>query len=140
MAWKYLCLSVEKGGLGLKNMEDFNVALLSKWKWCIIKRTEEKWMDILIARYGNICLNIQNKSSYGNSTKSTWWKDLINLDKGKTDREFMAGCRIAVGNGKGTSFWNATWLSIGRLKTLFMELYDMSNTKHLSVYDVGVWS
>ncbi|XP_058740864.1 uncharacterized protein LOC131613189 [Vicia villosa] len=30
--WDVVCLSVEKGGLGVTRMEDFNLALLSKWK------------------------------------------------------------------------------------------------------------
>ncbi|XP_058781854.1 uncharacterized protein LOC131656089 [Vicia villosa] len=43
-SWKYLCLSVEKGGLGLKNTEDFNSALLLKWKWRILEgRNRNGW-------------------------------------------------------------------------------------------------
>lgn len=101
VAWKYVCLQVEKGGLGLTNTEDFNAAHLSKWKWRILRGKESKCMEILTARYGNVSFNIQNESiHHGNSSKSTWWKDLLSMDKGKKGKQFMAGCRFAVGNGK----------------------------------------
>lgn len=36
IGWSKICLPKESGGLGIKNMEIFNVALLSKWKWRVL--------------------------------------------------------------------------------------------------------
>jgi len=48
---KMICSLVEVGGLGIKDIGCFNVALLAKWNW--MYRTSEVglWRDILEARY-----------------------------------------------------------------------------------------
>ena len=33
LSWNNVCKTKEEGGLGIKNVEEFNLALLSKWKW-----------------------------------------------------------------------------------------------------------
>ncbi|XP_058776738.1 uncharacterized protein LOC131651082 [Vicia villosa] len=37
--WKTVCLPVANGGLGLIRIEDFNAALISKWKWRILEES-----------------------------------------------------------------------------------------------------
>ncbi|KHN46938.1 Putative ribonuclease H protein, partial [Glycine soja] len=36
VSWDTICISKEKGGLGIKNLEAFNLALLIKWRWKIL--------------------------------------------------------------------------------------------------------
>ena len=33
VSWETVCLSKEKGGLGIRDLTKFNQALLGKWKW-----------------------------------------------------------------------------------------------------------
>src|SRR4051812_9807983 len=33
VSWKKVCLPIENGGLAIKNILDFNLALLNKWRW-----------------------------------------------------------------------------------------------------------
>lgn len=42
VAWDKVFKFKEKGGLGVKNIELFNIALLAKWKWRILS-DEEAW-------------------------------------------------------------------------------------------------
>ena len=39
VSWKQVCLPKNKGGLGVKDLELFNISLLNKWKWrCLTNR------------------------------------------------------------------------------------------------------
>ncbi|CAK8577625.1 unnamed protein product [Lathyrus sativus] len=49
-----VCMSKEDGGLGVKRIEEFNLALLTKWKWRIFEYHKSLWKDTLKARYGSI--------------------------------------------------------------------------------------
>ncbi|CAK8573446.1 unnamed protein product [Lathyrus sativus] len=59
-------------------MFEFNLALLQKWKWRILTENDGTWLDILRARYGNICNAILGGNRSSKSCKGYhWWKDLI---------------------------------------------------------------
>ncbi|XP_058750092.1 uncharacterized protein LOC131623084 [Vicia villosa] len=58
VSWKKVCLSFEKGGLGIKNILDFNLALLNKWRWRILQGNDNLWFDLLRARYGDISTKV----------------------------------------------------------------------------------
>ncbi|MCI07485.1 LINE-1 reverse transcriptase like, partial [Trifolium medium] len=45
--WDQICLPKEQGGLGVKNLELFNLALLSKWKWRFLADGDAVWADLL---------------------------------------------------------------------------------------------
>src|SRR4051812_15617576 len=53
VSWDTVCKPREEGGLGVRNVEIMNVALISKWKWRILSEKEAVWCDVLKARYGN---------------------------------------------------------------------------------------
>src|SRR4051812_22576608 len=52
--WKSACLPLEKGDLGIKNIGDFNLALLNKWRWKILNRSNALWFNLLKVRYSNL--------------------------------------------------------------------------------------
>jgi len=39
--WEAVCLPKEKGGLGIKDIDTFNLALLGKWKWNLMQEKGE---------------------------------------------------------------------------------------------------
>lgn len=43
--WKDMCMPRSEGGLGLKCLEKWNVALISKHMWNIIDRKKSVWVD-----------------------------------------------------------------------------------------------
>jgi len=50
--WEYICKSKLKGGLGIKEIDGFNKALLGIWK-CWLGSTETGlWNDIITSKYG----------------------------------------------------------------------------------------
>jgi len=74
------------GGLGVKDISRFNVALVAKWKWRYGMEKDGIWKDILESRYGTW----RHMNSVGESRKqSSWWKDLCRIcDVGNHDNWF----------------------------------------------------
>ena len=52
LKWETICLSKEKGGLGIKDIRSFNKALLGKWRWDMLKQNKELRARILNSKYG----------------------------------------------------------------------------------------
>lgn len=50
--WDTVCLQKEKGGLGIRDISTFNLALLGKWKWNLFKHQRKMWARILESKYG----------------------------------------------------------------------------------------
>ena len=67
------CKQKEDGGLGIKNIEMFNMALIGKWMWRALNEKNKYWVRVLEAKYG--CSGGWLKVE-GNNTGSIWWKDL----------------------------------------------------------------
>ncbi|PNX70048.1 receptor-like kinase, partial [Trifolium pratense] len=42
----------EYGGLGVRQLREFNLALLGKWCWRMLVDREGMWFRVLTARYG----------------------------------------------------------------------------------------
>jgi len=49
-----LCSKKEHGGLGVRKLKEFNVALLGKWCWRMLVDREGLWYLVLVARYGEV--------------------------------------------------------------------------------------
>ena len=52
VSWERVCVSKEKGGLGLRKLVHLNKALLGKWVWRFARAKEEMWKRVLVAKYG----------------------------------------------------------------------------------------
>nr|KYP33988.1 Putative ribonuclease H protein At1g65750 family [Cajanus cajan] len=50
--WRTIFHPKEKGGLGIKNIESFNDALLGKWKWQLFHQEDSMWGRLLLSKYG----------------------------------------------------------------------------------------
>jgi hypothetical protein len=50
--WSEVCKPKKLGGLGVKDLILFNVALLAKWRWRLLVENSLKWKNILCAKYG----------------------------------------------------------------------------------------
>jgi len=74
--WKIVCLPKDKGGLGIKDLQVLNTALLGKWSWELFQNHGDMWTRILTSKYGGWRSLADARSS---SHLSPWWKDLLQI-------------------------------------------------------------
>ncbi|XP_058783223.1 uncharacterized protein LOC131657889 [Vicia villosa] len=149
VSWKQVCLPFLKGGIGIKDVGDFNHVLLNKWRWRILKGEEALWFKVIKARYGDFSMEsfcggmssnpLSSLSSSSHSLASVWWKDMIYLGNDKGEDPVAFNCRFVIGNGFVTPFWEARWVGNVCLKEEFPKLFAASLLKRVAVASMGGW-
>ena len=103
-----MCLPKEKGGLDIKDINTFNLALLGKWKWHLLQHQGELWARVLESRYGGWRgLDEAGRTSH----ESVWWRNLKRaLHHSHQGRVLQDGFRWKVGVGDRIKFWEDGWI------------------------------
>ncbi|GJT52968.1 RNA-directed DNA polymerase, eukaryota [Tanacetum coccineum] len=128
--WSKVLASKKFGGLGVSSFFALNRALLFKWVWRYLSQDNSLWFRVIAAIHGSI---IHPLSAAYNSIWSSIIKEVKFLkDKGI---DLISHCKIRVGNGTRTSFWNDLWIGDSLLKLSFHRLYALEEIKDLSVAD-----
>jgi len=105
--WETVCLPKDKGGLGVKDITKFNLALLAKWKWNLFHHSGELWARILDSKYGG-WRGLDAATSDNNV--SLWWGDLkLALHHPQHETALQGGIAWKVGNGDKIKFWEDIW-------------------------------
>ncbi|CAN1849813.1 Uncharacterized mitochondrial protein AtMg00310 [Linum perenne] len=102
VSWEKLCLPKEKGGLGFKDLQTFNHALLAKQTWRILQNP-----DLLLARiYKGRYFPNSSLMQAGKGSNPSWgWRGIL---KG---REIIkVGHRWQVGDGMQISHFLDQWI------------------------------
>ncbi|XP_024636586.1 uncharacterized protein [Medicago truncatula] len=76
--WDTVCLLKKEGGLGVRRMREFNVALLGKWCWCMLIDRDGLWYRVLKVRYGEEGGRLKE----GGGDSSVWWRMLCGIRRG----------------------------------------------------------
>ncbi|KAF7833407.1 uncharacterized protein G2W53_015740 [Senna tora] len=85
-----ICQPFKLGGLGVKNMSDFNSAMLAKKLWRIIQETSSLFSQIMTSKYGNPILDGKFKCP-SNASPTHKVKDLIH-PSGIWDHQRVKDC------------------------------------------------
>jgi hypothetical protein len=102
--------------LGIKNLEFFNLALLSKWKWRMLSDDDALWSDLPSLVLGG------DPISHG-PKESIWWKDIVGRSRGFVEDWFRPNMACNVGNGKNIGFWKFKWYENHSCKGLYPNFY-----------------
>jgi len=91
------------GGLGIKNVRKFNVALLAKWLWRLGLEEVGVWRDIIESRYDSWR---EMSVTTGERKASTWCQDLDKIcDTPNHCNWFQSRIKWELGDGNKIKFW-----------------------------------
>ncbi|MCH79613.1 cysteine-rich receptor-like protein kinase, partial [Trifolium medium] len=130
--WKNVCLGNEYGGLGVRHLREFNVALLGKWCWRLLVDRGGLWYKVLAARYGES----GGRLVAGDRRGSQWWREVARIRDGENSIEggwFAESIVRRVGNGEDTLFWTNLWLCDEPLSVLYSHLFELSANKSSTI-------
>ncbi|XP_056850920.1 uncharacterized protein LOC130506757 [Raphanus sativus] len=103
VAWSTLTLPKRAGGLGCREIEKFNDALLAKLAWRILKFPESLLAQTLAGKY---CHSTPFLSTPAPKSASHGWRGVI------AGREVLRqGLGWVIGNGSDINAWSDPWLS-----------------------------
>ncbi|XP_019418518.1 PREDICTED: uncharacterized protein LOC109329295 [Lupinus angustifolius] len=135
VAWDVVCKSKELGGLGVKDLFRFNLALLGKWRWRRLQDKDALWVKVINSKYGLEWL------SHPNICSSRWWRDLGKVGSSGEDSGgwFVDNVWKDIGNGLQTLFWHDIWVGNQSLKVAFPRLFNLASNHGAWVGDNGYW-
>lgn len=127
--------------MGLRRIEYFNLALLSKWKWRILEEKDALWYRTLKARYGDLklCVVHEEVITKGKTSISIWWANISTVGSQLHSDLFASAYRFKLGNGFFPSFWHSRWSDLGPLKDRFPLLHSISFFQEVAVALMGCW-
>lgn len=142
MTWVVVCKPREKDGLGIKNLECFNLALLAKWRWRLFKEDKGIWRQVLESRYG---VNLEGSRGLDVTEDlkigSYWWNDICRLGRLNSCTDwFQAGLKRKLGRGNKIRFWEDVWFGPNSLMNFFPRIYNISLDKDKEIEKLGTWS
>ena len=105
-SWDKVCVSKEEGGLGFKDITDFNTTMLGKQLWRLIEKPNNLFSRVFKGRYYRNASPLEPIRSY---SPSYGWRSITSarslVSKGLIKR---------VGSGSSISVWNDAWLPTTR--------------------------
>ncbi|GAU16627.1 hypothetical protein TSUD_325750 [Trifolium subterraneum] len=134
--WKTISLRKEYGGLGVRKLREFNLALLGKWCWRMLVDREGLWFRVLATRYEVERGRLRDGGRRG----SSWWREITHIRDGGggiEGRWFGEYISKKVGDGSDTYFWTDPWVDGTPLCERFGRLYDLAETKSASVAEMS---
>ncbi|GKV37508.1 hypothetical protein SLEP1_g45534 [Rubroshorea leprosula] len=139
VSWERVCRKKECGGLGVKDLRKFNLALMGKWWGRLAKGEEGLWGKVIRGKYGDNGGQWMEWVRDGRRVGSLWWRDLQSLNIGEDGEEgwLTEGFRIKIGEGKGVSFWWDEWCGENCLANIYPRLYVLSTGKEKDCQQMG---
>ncbi|GJU17883.1 hypothetical protein Tco_1145849 [Tanacetum coccineum] len=137
VAWKQVCKPKDCGGLGVKDLEKWNEALLAKHLWNIASKKDSLWVKWIHA------VRLKDASIWNVqwNEKDGWnWKCLLEI-RDKIAHNFQ----FKIGDGSNILMWYDRWHDDGLLinKVTNRDLYDARIPKMIGINSMmvnGEWN
>ena len=134
ITWKKLCVPKEVGGLGLKELKEFNAAMLAKQGWRLLTEANPLVSAVMKAKYypqtDLLMANLGNNPSYV-------WRGIV------ASLEWLkGGARRRIGDGENTLVWRDPWLpdqSNGYIRTPVYEHLQNIKVRNLMTMEGTKW-
>ncbi|XP_042962497.1 uncharacterized protein LOC122296769 [Carya illinoinensis] len=107
VSWRKMCKSKLHGGMGFKDLRTFNLALLAKQSWRILKEESLLLHQLYKARYFH---STSFKEAKLGANPSFVWRGIW-----EAKHYLLKGCKWRVGDGKAINIWFDFWLPNHRL-------------------------
>ncbi|GKV26615.1 hypothetical protein SLEP1_g35880 [Rubroshorea leprosula] len=139
VSWDKVCKQKENGGLGVRNLRKFNLALMGKWWGRLASSKEGLWREVMEGKYGKEGDHWFNWVREGRGVGSLWWRDVCALNTVNRVRVgwLAEGFRIKLGEGINVSFWWDRWCGEECLANKFSILYLLSIRKEKECNQMG---
>lgn len=128
--WSLVCKPKKVGGLGILNIHDFNLALLSKWIWKVLQN------DSLLGRIFNSVYNNHHpdhRSTPPSQLASRFWRESF-----YSSQAMRSLVHWRLGRGSEVRFWEDKWAGCNSLASLFPEAYNLALSSNVSVRSQGL--
>ena len=111
MKWSTLCSSKSIGGMGFRDIQNFNMAMLAKQVWRFLNNRDSLLFKVFSSKYfpeGNILdIPIPSKCSYA-------WRSIL-----QSRDVIHKGAVWRVGDGQNIDIWSHRWLpDVGQSKVI----------------------
>ncbi|GKV25095.1 hypothetical protein SLEP1_g34588 [Rubroshorea leprosula] len=129
----------EDGGLGVRDLRKFNLALMGKWWGRLAENGEGMWKKIIVEKYGKGGGHWQDWLDENRGVGSSWWRDVggINTMDGGSNGWLKEGFRVNIREGNTVSFWWDKWRGEECLANMFPRLYLLSTEKMKMCSEMG---
>ena len=132
-AWWKMCIPKNKGGMGFRDLECFNQAMLSKQVWRLLSEPQSLCAQVLRAKYfpsGDLLNSVLKKgSSY---TWQSIWSGIQTFKRGHIWR---------VGDGEKINIWDDCWIPSSPTRKIMTRRGNRVITKvsELIDHETGSW-
>nr|GEZ12871.1 RNA-directed DNA polymerase, eukaryota [Tanacetum cinerariifolium] len=124
--WSKVLASKKFGGLGVSRFFALNRALIFNWVWRFLSNDNSLWFRVISALHGS------NLMAFSISYSSIWSIIIKEVNSLKAQGvDLLSHCKVRVGNGLRTSFWNDPRIGDTLLKHLFPRLHALEVSKQV---------
>ena len=124
-----MCTPPALGGLEIRNLRTFNIALLGKWLWRFGQERDALWRQVIEVKYGCDWGGWCSSSSFGPYGVSLW----KNIRRGW--HSLSRFILYEIGDGSKVQFWLDSWCG-SSLADHYPELFRICRRKEASVADL----